>query len=130
MKISLLLALVGFVLSFALPTFAQQPTPDPQLRQLVVALVKKYDAAINANDATAVAAFYTEDAIYVPDTRPINGREAIEKSFAHLKRNPRTGEVRRVPGRIRQNASHVPAYAAGNTLCLSRRRNRDDQCQV
>ena len=65
MKIRLLLALVGLAISFALPTFAQQKnTPDPQLRQRLVALVKKYDDAFNKNDAAAVAANFTEDAVY------------------------------------------------------------------
>ena len=83
MKIRLLGALVGLAISFALPTFAQQTnTPDPQLRERYVALVKKYDEAANKNDAAAVAALYTEDAVFVTDTGPIYGREAIEKHYA------------------------------------------------
>jgi hypothetical protein len=39
MKIRLVLALVGLAFSFALPTFSQQTnTPDPQLRQRLLAL--------------------------------------------------------------------------------------------
>jgi ketosteroid isomerase-like protein len=85
MKNCSLLALVGLAICFALPTFAQQTSkPDPELRKQVVALVKKYDDAINANEASAVAAVYTDDAIYLPDTGPINGREAIQKAFVDL----------------------------------------------
>jgi len=43
MKIRLLLALVGLAISFALPTLAQQKdAPDPQLRQALLALAKKF----------------------------------------------------------------------------------------
>ena len=83
MKTRLLGALVGLAISFALPTFAQQTNaPDPQLRQQIVALAKKFDDAYNSNDATALAALYTEDAVEVTDQGPIYGREAIEKHFA------------------------------------------------
>jgi hypothetical protein len=36
-------------------------TADPQISEQVNALSKKYDDAINNNDAVAVAALYTED---------------------------------------------------------------------
>jgi ketosteroid isomerase-like protein len=39
---------------------------------------------MNNNDAVAAAAFFTEDAVYVTDSGPINGREAIEKWYADL----------------------------------------------
>ena len=72
-------------ISFALPTFAQQTnTPDPQLRQQLFALAKKFDEAFNNNDAAALAALYTEDAAFVTDHGPLYGREAIEKHFADL----------------------------------------------
>ena len=80
-----LLALVGLAISFALPTFAQQTsTPDPQLREVLAAYDKKYDEAFNNNDAAAVAALYTEDAVEVTDTGPIYGRKAIEKHWADV----------------------------------------------
>jgi hypothetical protein len=61
MKNRSLLALVGLVISFALPAFAQQTDkPDPQLRQRLVEVIRKHDDAINRNDADAVAALYTE----------------------------------------------------------------------
>ena len=85
MKIRLLLTLAGLAISFALPTFAQQTnTPDPQLREQFLALAKKFDDAWNNNDAAALAALFTEDAVLVTDTGPIYGREAIEKYYADL----------------------------------------------
>jgi ketosteroid isomerase-like protein len=39
---------------------------------------------MNNNDATAAAACFTEDAVYVTDRGPVNGREAIEKWYADL----------------------------------------------
>jgi ketosteroid isomerase-like protein len=60
----------------------QTNTPDPQLRQQLDAKYKKYDEAFNNNDAAAVAAFFTEDAVLVTDTGPVYGRKAIEKSYA------------------------------------------------
>jgi uncharacterized protein (TIGR02246 family) len=77
------LPFVGLAISFALPTFAQQTsTPDPQLRQRLLALIQKYSDAENNNDATALAALYTEDAVEVTDRGPGNGRQAIEKLHA------------------------------------------------
>jgi ketosteroid isomerase-like protein len=85
MKIRLLLTLVGLAISFALPTFAQQTnTPDPRLSEWLVALDKKHAEPWNKNDAAAVAALFTEDAVYVTDRGPVNGRQAIEKYFADL----------------------------------------------
>ena len=84
MKIRSLLTLVGFAISFAAPTSAQQTnTPDPQLRQRYIALVEKYDDALNKNDA-AVAALFTEDGVYMTDRGPVIGRPAIEKYHADL----------------------------------------------
>jgi ketosteroid isomerase-like protein len=85
MKIRLLLTLAGLAISFALPTFAQQTnTPDPELRQQYVALAKKWDEIWNNNDAAALAALFTKDAVLVTDTGPIYGRDAIEKMYADL----------------------------------------------
>jgi ketosteroid isomerase-like protein len=83
MKTRLLGALVGLAINFAVPTFAQEKeTVDPQMIEKVNAVGKKYDEAMNNNDAAAVAALYTEDAVRVTDTGPIYGREAIEKYWA------------------------------------------------
>src|SRR6516164_11813071 len=83
MKIRLLLSLAGLTLSFAVPSFAQQTnTPDPQLREQLLAFVTKYEEAINNGDAAAAAAFFAEDAVLVNDTGPVYGQEAIEKYYA------------------------------------------------
>src|SRR5262245_5417969 len=85
MKTPRLLALVGLAISFAVPAFAQQTnTPDPQLREQILALIKKFDVAMNNNDAAARGALYTEDAIEVTPDGPIHGREAIQKHYADL----------------------------------------------
>jgi ketosteroid isomerase-like protein len=82
MKLRLLGALVGLAISFALPTFAQ--TRSPQLREALTAYDKKEDEAFNNNDAAALAALYTEDAVEVTDSGTLYGREAIEKHYADL----------------------------------------------
>src|SRR5450432_3252338 len=83
MKIRFLFALLGLAISFALPTFAQQKdTPDPQLREKLVAAIKKHTDALDKNDAAAVAANFTEDAVNVEQDGPTLGREAIEKLWA------------------------------------------------
>ena len=67
MKRRLLVALVGLIISFALPTFAQEkeeanPFPfraiaaGPQLIQQLEAINLKFDEAFNKHDATAVGA--------------------------------------------------------------------------
>jgi ketosteroid isomerase-like protein len=86
MKIRSLLALVGLAISFASPTFAQQKetkeTLDPKILEQLDAGNKKFDEAFNNNDAAAVAACFTEDAIWVTPTGPLYGRQAIEKQVA------------------------------------------------
>ena len=84
MKIRLLIILTGLAIGFVLPTFAQQPnTPDPQLRDALAALNKKFDEGVVNGDAAAIAALYTEDAVVVTfDAGPIYGRKAIEKNWA------------------------------------------------
>jgi len=75
-------ALLGLVISFALPTFAQQKeTLDAQAVKKADPLAGKYDEAANSNDAAAVAALFTEDAVSVTPQGPIVGREAIEKQY-------------------------------------------------
>ena len=85
MKMRLLGALVGLAISLALPTFAQQKeTVDPQLIQKLDTMSKKYNEAFNNHDAAAIAAVYTEDAVFAPDTGPLYSRQAIEKFHADL----------------------------------------------
>ena len=76
---------VGLVITFALPAFAQQKeTVDPDILEQLAALGKKIHEAWSKNDAAALAATYTEDAVLVHDTGPVYGREAIEKHYADL----------------------------------------------
>ena len=85
MKMSSVVALVGLAITFALPALTQQKdTLDPQLRQVADALSKKFDEAYDNNDAAAVAALFTQDAVLVTAQGPIYGREAIEKHYAAL----------------------------------------------
>jgi ketosteroid isomerase-like protein len=85
MKTRLLVALLGLAISFALATFAQKTdTPDPRLRQMIDEFAEKYAEAVNNNDAAAVAAFYTEDGVFVTSDGPKYGREAILKFYADL----------------------------------------------
>jgi uncharacterized protein (TIGR02246 family) len=84
MKIRFLLALVGLAIGFAAPALAQlKDTVDPKTAQEIRALAMKYDAAFNNNDAAAVAALYTEDAVYVAHHGTFHGRQAIEKTYAN-----------------------------------------------
>ena len=84
MKTRILAAIVGLAISFALPTFAQQKeTVDPKIIEQIIALGKKWSEGENNNDAAAMGALFTEDAIWVTDTAgPLYGRQAIEKQFA------------------------------------------------
>jgi hypothetical protein len=64
MKFRLLLTIAGLVVGFGGPTRAQEKNAvDPQVRQEVEALNLKYDEAFNQNDAEAVAALFTADAV-------------------------------------------------------------------
>jgi uncharacterized protein (TIGR02246 family) len=40
------------------------------------------DEAVNNNDAAALAALYAEDALFVADTGPLYGRQAIDNFYA------------------------------------------------
>jgi uncharacterized protein (TIGR02246 family) len=95
MKIRSVVTLIGLAIGFALPTFAQQKdTADPRTAQqrdlLGVAkaiddsgeLHRKLDEAYNKNDAAAVAALFTEDALLVEPDGLFSGRQAIEKRYA------------------------------------------------
>jgi ketosteroid isomerase-like protein len=86
MKIRLLGALVGLAIGLALPTFAQQKEPTPSDKELAVSatLIKQTDDAWNNNDAAALAAMYTKDAVIITNTGPVYGREAIEKMYSDL----------------------------------------------
>ena len=75
----------GLAISFAAPAFAQEKqTVDPKVVEQLDANSKKFGEAVNNNDAAAVAAFFTEDAVLVTNTRPVYGRQAIEKWYADV----------------------------------------------
>jgi uncharacterized protein (TIGR02246 family) len=95
MNIRLTLALVGLAISFAVPIFAQQKdSVDPRIAQQhdllgdakalgeFGALGMKEDEAFNNNDASAVAALFTEDGVLVAPDGMFYGRQAIEKRYA------------------------------------------------
>jgi ketosteroid isomerase-like protein len=85
MKIRLLLALAGLAIGFVLPTFAQlTDVVDPQKRQQIETAQRNYDVAFNKNDATAIAALFTQDAIEVGPNGPAYGQQAIEKRYSDL----------------------------------------------
>ena len=58
--------------------------PDARLRQQLDAKIKKYNEAWDNNDAVAVAAFFTEDAVLVTNEGPSYGRQAIEKLLTEV----------------------------------------------
>ena len=85
MKTRLLGALVGLAISFALPAFAQEKeTVDPQIRQQLDALAKKFDEASNKADAAALAALFTQDAVEVAPEGLVYGRQALEKKYGEM----------------------------------------------
>ena len=85
MKIRLLGALVGLAIGFTVPAFAQEKdTPDPQIRQQLDALAKKFDEASNKADAAALAALFTQDAVEVSPDGLVYGRQALEKKYGDM----------------------------------------------
>jgi hypothetical protein len=87
MKIRLVVALARSAISFALPTFAQQ-TINPKTEQQIRVLVSNFDAACNRNDATAVAALYTDDGVTVLAwgriSRSAGDRKRLCRGFSEL----------------------------------------------
>jgi len=85
MKTRLVVPLVVLAISFALPTYAQQKDlADPQTTQKILAIGKAFEEAVNNNDAAAIAALYTRNAVFATPGGTIIGRQAIEKWFADL----------------------------------------------
>ena len=95
MKMRSVETLVGLAIGFALQSFGQQKdTAELQIAQqrdlLGVAsavdesgeLHRKLDEAYNKNDAAAVAALFTEDALLVEPGGIFSGRQDIEKRYA------------------------------------------------
>jgi ketosteroid isomerase-like protein len=105
MKTGLLSALVGLAIGFAAPAFAQQKDrAEPRIAQerdlLRVpdalakfdALHQKLEEAYNKNDASAVVALFTQDAVLVTAEGVFAGRLQIEKRYADaFQRSPITG---------------------------------------
>ena len=85
MKRRLVVSIVGLAISFALPTYAQQKDlADPQTTQKLLALGKAFDEAHSDNDAAAVAAQFTRDAVFATPEGTIIGRQAIQKWHTDL----------------------------------------------
>ena len=87
MKIRSVVALVGLAISIALPALAETNTPDPQQREELLALAKKFEDAWNNNDATTLASLFTVDAVLIEASGPVYGREAIEKHYKDMFQN-------------------------------------------
>jgi Domain of unknown function (DUF4440) len=96
MKTASLLAIAGSVVCFAVPAFAQQKNTAEskivQQRDLLGvpdvidnfgALSLKLEEAFKKNDASAIAALFTEDGILVASDGMFTGRQAIEKRYHH-----------------------------------------------
>jgi ketosteroid isomerase-like protein len=56
------------------------------------------DQAVNNNDAAAVAALYTEDAVFLTDRGPVCGPQAVEKWYADVFKawHPKTISAREI----------------------------------
>src|SRR5258708_36113015 len=83
MKTRLIVALLGLAIGFALPTFAQEKesTPSDKDRRVSEVILEQSAKAYNNNDAAALIAIFTQDAVIVTNKGPIYGREAIEKMY-------------------------------------------------
>ena len=68
------------------PAVAQSPSPpDASVAPQIEQLIAQYVEAFNRRDAAALAAFFTEDAVFVGATgNPVEGRAAIEKFWAKI----------------------------------------------
>ena len=76
------LLLFGLVISAAALAHAQEKGMiDPQVREQIEALNVKYDEAFNQNDAEAVAALFTADAIETGPEEAASGQQEIEDRY-------------------------------------------------
>src|SRR5215470_5930997 len=66
---------------FVVPTFAQD-TVDPKTAQQIRALAAKFNEEFNEHDPAAVAALYTEDAVWDTYHGTFRGRQQIEQVYA------------------------------------------------
>jgi uncharacterized protein (TIGR02246 family) len=96
MKVGWLLRFAGLAISFPVFSFGQQPDAiDPRIDQKIRALTLEYQEALNAHDAPAAAALFTEDAVWTTPQGTFYGRRAIERRLAtyHFRRWHITNEV-------------------------------------
>jgi uncharacterized protein (TIGR02246 family) len=102
MQVPLVVALVVSAIGIRAPSFAQQKDAlDPQIAEQVRALTANYDEAFNKNDATALGALFSEDAVLSGLHGKFKGRQAIEnfhgqQVFARWHANNRVTTVDRV----------------------------------
>ncbi len=88
----LLLSLAALAMAFATPALAQQrTTSDQNARGTAEAVISKFDAAYNRHDAAAIAALFTNDAVFLPAGRMqaqqgslVTGRQNIGAFFQGL----------------------------------------------
>jgi hypothetical protein len=94
MKIYLLLGLAVLAISFVVPTLAQEGNAlDPQTRKQIEELNRKYDEAFNANNAVAVAALFTVDAVETGPERPVSGQPDIVERYLVLFQSHPTSHI-------------------------------------
>ena len=60
----------------------EKDAADQQILQQLEAKRKDYDERVNNNDAAAVAALFTEDAIFVTESGLFYGRQGVENLYA------------------------------------------------
>jgi uncharacterized protein (TIGR02246 family) len=83
---------------------AKKDTLDPQNAKQIELIAKKYDKAVDNNDASALAALFTDDAVFVTDGGPIYGRQAKEKWHVDLFQQ---GQHSNHQGKADQYSPHV-----------------------
>ena len=66
---------------------------DPKTEQEIRAFVRAYEQSFNRNDATAIAALCTEDAVQIGPEGPICGRLAIEKKYVDIFRESHPANI-------------------------------------
>jgi SnoaL-like domain len=83
MKLYVILAIAGLTTGFSVRAIAQEKEPSltEQDREQIVAVGKTNDEAWSKSDAVALAALFTDDAIFVTPGATLSGREAIEKRY-------------------------------------------------
>ena len=78
--------------STASPSNQQKDLADPKTTQKFFADTKGFNEAINNNDAAAIAACFTSDAVFVTTGGTVTGRQAIQRWYTDLSSSctPRT----------------------------------------